>query len=135
MQVEPGPHRIVDRAEQLPIEMRPDPETAQIGVSRRGKPVAEIIMIARGNQRVGPGKAIGHCYRGHPLPQRVQGDCAVQPPGAKTEADIGILVRQCQRPVQENRAAGIDREIRGAAAEQDVARGDARFQRRMDISR
>src|SRR4051794_912578 len=50
VQVEPWPQRIVDRAEQLPIEMRPDPEAAEIAVSRGGKPVSKIIMVARGNQ-------------------------------------------------------------------------------------
>src|SRR4051812_46914049 len=48
MQVEPGPHRIIDRAEQLPIEMCPYPEATQIAVSRGGKPVSKIIMVARG---------------------------------------------------------------------------------------
>ena len=60
MQIEPWPYRIVDRAEQLPVEMRPHPKTAKIAVSRGSKSVSEAIMIARHNYRVGPGEAIGY---------------------------------------------------------------------------
>ena len=49
MQVEPRPQRIVDRAEQLPIEMRPDTKAAKIARSRGTKPVSEVIMIAPGD--------------------------------------------------------------------------------------
>ena len=58
MQIDPRPQRVVNRAEQLPIEMRSDAEAAEIGVGGGGEPVSEIIMIARGNQRVGPGETV-----------------------------------------------------------------------------
>src|SRR5215213_3999649 len=111
MQVEPRSYRIIDRAKQLPIEMRPHTKSAKVAISRGGKPVSKVILIAPYNQRVGPREAVRYRYRGQSLPQLIQGDVAVQPPHAKAQADIGFLVRQCQRPVQENRAAGIYREI------------------------
>ena len=42
MQVEPGGDGVVDRADELPVDMRAETEAADIGISRRAVAVAEI---------------------------------------------------------------------------------------------
>src|SRR5262249_28957806 len=52
---------IIDRADDLPIGMGPDPEAAEIPIGGEPEAVAEVAVIARGDQRIDPaGEAARH---------------------------------------------------------------------------
>jgi hypothetical protein len=54
MQVDPRVERVVDRAHDLPVNVRTDPKAADITVDRPAEPVAEVAVVTRADQRVGP---------------------------------------------------------------------------------
>src|SRR6266446_5767346 len=60
VQVQPWIGGIVDRADDLPIDMGADPKPADIPVGCQTKAVAELPVIATAEQRIGP--AVGASY-------------------------------------------------------------------------
>src|SRR5215471_7162140 len=66
VQVRRWTERVVDGAEDLPISMRADPKAADITIRRQREAVAEVTVIARADQRVGPD---GAAARGRPSEQ------------------------------------------------------------------
>src|ERR1700751_432163 len=51
---------VVDRADQLPVGMRADAETAEIAIGAQAEAIIEIVVIASGEQRIAP--AAGATY-------------------------------------------------------------------------
>src|SRR6266481_6610115 len=64
VQVQPWVGGIVDRADDLPIDMGADPKTADIPVGSQTKAVAELSVIASAEQRIGPAIGARHGCRG-----------------------------------------------------------------------
>jgi len=54
VQVQPWVGGIVDRADDLPVDMGADPKPADIPVGSEAKAIAEISVIAPAEQRIGP---------------------------------------------------------------------------------
>src|ERR1700730_12017087 len=52
MQVDPGIRRVIDGAEQRPINMGPDTEADDSAVGGSAEPAPQIAMVARDDQRI-----------------------------------------------------------------------------------
>src|SRR5215472_2540839 len=91
LDVQPWFGEVVDRAEHLPIDMGADPEAAEIAIRSQTEAVAEVPVIARGDQRIRPAAAGGHAHTGKQT--RVERHPRRKSPGAKAEAGIGELQR------------------------------------------
>src|SRR5271155_3594210 len=90
-QCRPGLPGIVDGADDLPIRMRADAEAADIAIGRQPEHIAEIVVIAGRDQRIGPlGRAQDTRRREDPAVQRYVGG---ESPGAETDAGIERLTR------------------------------------------
>src|SRR5690348_16303392 len=78
---------IVDGAEHLPIGMRTDPKAADIAIGGQCKAIAEVAVIARADERIGPA---GAAARGGASEKAgIELHTGGEPPGAKAEAGIG----------------------------------------------
>jgi hypothetical protein len=88
---------IIDRAEHLPIGMRADPKAANIAIRGQTPAVAEVPVITRTDQRIGP--ATGGRYRCCRQESRVQAQVRREPPGAEPEAGIDKLHRVLEETV------------------------------------
>jgi hypothetical protein len=49
--VDPRVESIVDRADDLPVDVRADSETADIAVGSKAEPVAKVVVVATADQR------------------------------------------------------------------------------------
>src|SRR5690242_11015884 len=58
MEVDLGVHLVIDRTDELPVDIRANAEAADIGVSRQAPSAAEVAMIPRRKHRVGPTESI-----------------------------------------------------------------------------
>jgi hypothetical protein len=91
MQVPRLAESIVDSAEHLPIDMGADPKAADIAIRRQTPPIAELAVIARADQRIGPAAAGGNGDTGKQT--RVELHPRREPPSTEAKAGIGKLHR------------------------------------------
>src|ERR1700730_9282895 len=91
MNVDPRVERIVDRADELPVDMRADPEAADIAIGRSAEPVAKVVVIATADQRIAPARAAVDALAGEEA--GVEREIGGEAPSAKAEAQIGELGR------------------------------------------
>src|SRR6516162_2018634 len=121
---------IIDRAEDLPIGMGPDPKAADIAIGGQPEAVAKLAVIAPADQRIRPA---GAALRGGPSEQAgSELHSGGEPPGAKTDAGIGELHRVLDHPVEGDPGARIRSQLGIAAPIKDVMGRDPRADRQMD---
>src|SRR5262249_23540006 len=127
---------IIDRAEDLPIGMGPDPKAADIAIGGQPEAVAKLARIAPAalsapaDQRIRPA---GAALRGGPSEQAgSELHSGGEPPGAKTDAGIGELHRVLDHTVEGDPGARIRSQFGIAAPIKDVTGRDLRADRQMD---
>src|SRR5690242_13770399 len=121
---------IVDCAEHLPIGMRADTKAADIAIGRQREAVAEVAVVARADQRIGPAAAGGHAHTGKQT--RVELHPRRKPPGTKAEAGIGKLHRVLEDAIERDPGARIRLQRGVTALKKDVARRDLGADRQVD---
>src|SRR5215472_15126321 len=127
VQVPRRAERIVDGAEHLPIGMRADAKAADIAIRSKRKAVAEVAVIARADQRIGPA---GAALRGGPSEQAgSELHSGGEPPGAKTDTGIGELHRVLDHAPERDPGARIRSQLGIAAPIKDVMGRDLRADR------
>src|SRR6516162_413563 len=132
LDVQPWFGEVVNRAEHLPIDMRADPETAEIAIRSQPEAVTEVPVIARGDQRIGPASGAGD---GYALEEPwVEAQVRREPPGTKSKAGIGVLHRVLEHAVESDPRAGIRRQLGGSALKKDVMGGDAGAHRQVEVA-
>src|SRR5215472_13769094 len=131
LDVQPWFGEVVDRAEHLPIDMGADPEAAEIAIRSQTEAVAEVAVIARGDQRIGPAGGAGYRYA---LEEPwVEAQIRREPPGTKSEAGIGVLHRVLDHAVERDPGAGIRRQLGSATPKKDVMGSDVRTHRQVEV--
>src|SRR5215469_11954299 len=121
---------VVNRPEDLPIDMRADPEAADIAISGQPETVAEVAVIARTDQRIGPATAGVHAHTGKQT--RVERYSRRKSPSAEPKAGIGKLQRVLDHAVESHPRAGIHPQRGIAALIKDVVRRDVGAHRQVD---
>src|SRR5215471_16098316 len=115
MKVDPRRRGVVYRAEQLPVAVSADAKPADIAIGGQAEAVAEIVVVAPGDQRIDPAggtiEALSGQYSG------VQGHVGREPPGAETGTQIRELARLVEDAVEQRRGPRVGDQPRIAAAE------------------
>src|SRR5262249_34084525 len=96
---------VVDRAQDLPIGMRADPKATDIAIGGQTPAIAEVAVITRADQRIGPAAAGVHAYTGKQT--RGEGHPRRKSPGTEAKAGIGELHRVFEEAVERDPGAGI----------------------------
>jgi hypothetical protein len=130
MQVQPRAGGIIDGADELPVDMGANPETAEITVGGQAEAVAKVAVITPAEQRIGPaGGAVYRCCGKEPA---VQVYVHREPPGAKPNSGIHELHRVLELAVENHPGAGIRPHLGIAALKQDVTGRDVGAHGQMD---
>src|SRR6516164_1370938 len=130
MQVPRRIEGIIDRAEHLPIGMSAAAMAAEIAIGSQPEAIAEVAVIAPGDQWIGPASGAAHAY---PWKQtRIEPQIGLEPPGAKPGADIGKLHRVLENAPEDIPRGHIHVQLGVAPVVKYVMGVDGRADRQVD---
>src|SRR4029077_1093073 len=121
---------IVDGAEHLPIGVGADPKAADIAIGGETPAIAEIAVIARADQRVGPGAAGVHAHTAKQT--RVELHPRRKSPSTEAKTGIAELHRVLEKAVESDPGAGIRPQSSVAAIKENVMRRNLGADRQVD---
>src|SRR5215469_3350859 len=127
MQVPGRIEGIIDRAEHLPIGMRATAMAAEIAIGGQPEAIAELAVIAPGDQRIGPAAGGAHAYPWKET--RIEPNIGLESPGAKPRADIGELHRVLENAPEDVPRGHIYVQLGGATLIKYVMGVDGRADR------
>jgi hypothetical protein len=113
---------VVDRPEHLPIGVRADAKAADIAVAGETLTIAEIAVITRADQRIGPAAAGRHRHTRKQT--RVERHPRRKSPSTKAKAGIRELYRVFEEAVERDSGALIRLQRGVATLKKDVVRRD-----------